>query len=98
MKQGVILVNTARGEIIDSPALLAALRTGKVAHALLDVMEHEKNFEANHELIEHPNVVTTPHIAFYADDSMRNMYADCFESIRQWWSNKNPLHSVKLSD
>ena len=45
---------------------------------------HEKNFEENKELIGFPNVVTTPHIAFYADDSMRNMYEDCFESIEHW--------------
>lgn len=94
MKKGVTLINTARGSVIDSPALLAALQSGKVAHALLDVMEHEKNFEANHDLIKFPQVVTTPHIAFYADDSMHNMYADCFVSIGEWLEGKNPMHTV----
>lgn len=95
MKSGVILVNTARGELIDSCALLSALRSGKVRYALLDVLEHEKNFEENHALIEHPSVVTTPHIAFYADDSMRNLYQDCFRSIEEWQAGKIPVHRVQ---
>ncbi len=97
MKDGVILINTARGEIIDSAALLAALRSGKVAHALLDVLEHEKDFEWNKDLISHPRVVTTPHIAFYADDSMKSMYIDSFQSIEQWQHGGVPLHIVQSS-
>ena len=95
MKDGVILVNTARGGLIDSPALLQALRTGKVKHALLDVLEHEENFAENKELVTYPGVVTTPHIAFYADDSMRNMYLDCFDSIAQWVEGRTPDHIVR---
>lgn len=95
MKDGVVIVNTARGSLIDSDALLEGLKSGKVASALLDVLEHEKNFEDNKELIMHPNVLTTPHIAFYADDSMRNMYADCFESIDQWLNTGSADHEVQ---
>ena len=78
MKKGIILVNTARGELIDTQALISALRGGKIDYALLDVLEHEKNFEENKELIGFENVITTPHIAFYADDSMLNMYTHFF--------------------
>ncbi len=92
MKDGVILVNTARGSLIDSRALLDALKSGKVGYALLDVLEHEQNFTENKELISHPHVVTTPHIAFYADDSMRNMYSDSCRSIDQWMQGKEPEH------
>ena len=95
MRDGVVLVNTARGSLIDSHALLDALKSGKVSHALLDVLEHEQNFQENKELIEHPNVVSTPHIAFYADDSMRNMYIDCFDSIDQHLGGEMPEHTVK---
>lgn|SRR3989339_298698 len=95
MRKGVVLVNTARGSLIDSDALLKALKSGKVAHALLDVLEHEQNFKENKELIKLPNVVSTPHIAFYADDSMKNMYIDCFESIDQFLAGKEPEHTVK---
>ncbi len=95
MKDGVILINTARGSLIDSGALLTALQSGKMGHALLDVLEHEQNFEENRTLVSHPRVVTTPHIAFYADDSMRNMYVDCFQSIDQWRASGKPEHVVK---
>lgn len=95
MKKGAILVNTARGSLIDSIALLDALKSGTIAYALLDVLEHEQNFEENKELIVHPNVVTTPHIAFYADDSMRNMYIDCFQSIDQWQEGDVPAHIIQ---
>lgn len=94
MKDGVVLVNTARGSLIDSTALLRVLDSGKVAHALLDVLEHEQNFKENETLIKHPKVVTTPHIAFYADDSMRSMYLDSIQSIEQWLAGKKPEHVI----
>ncbi len=95
MKDGAILVNTARGSLIDSSALLAALRSGKIGHALLDVLEHEDNFRQNEELVRHPAVVTTPHVAFYADDSMRAMFEDSFRSIEQWSRGETPVHAVR---
>lgn len=95
MKDGVVLVNTARGSLIDSHALLDALKTGKVAYALLDVLEHEHNFEENRELVSHPHVVTTPHIAFYADDSMKSMYLDTSQSIEQWMKGEEPEHVIR---
>ncbi len=94
MRDGVILVNTARGSLIDSAALLDALKSGKVRYALLDVLEHEQNFEQNKELVSHPRVVTTPHIAFYADDSMRKMFIDSFQSIDEWLAGKEPEHAI----
>lgn len=95
MKDGVIIVNTARGALINSKDLIAALDGGKVKHALLDVLEHESAMEEDSALVKHPKVITTPHIAFYADDSMRNMYNDCFESIAQWQKGEKPLHVVE---
>ncbi len=94
LRDGAILVNTARGSLIDSHALLRAVESGKVGYALLDVLEHEKNFEENRALVEHPRVVVTPHVAFYADDSMRNMYDDCFDSIDQYRKGQMPAHVV----
>lgn len=94
MKQGVILVNTARGSLIDSKALLRAVQSGRVGYALLDVLEHEHNFEENKELIAESRVITTPHIAFYADESMRNMYLDAFQSIEQWERGQAPWHLI----
>lgn len=96
MKDGVVLVNTARGALVDGKALLAALTTGKVSHALLDVLEHEDDLSKEKALIDHPNVAVTPHIAFYADESMRVMFTDCFDSIDQWRKGETPAHAVPL--
>lgn len=60
MKDGVILVNSARGGMIDESALLDALNSGKVKFACLDVFENEPT--PNTALLKHPNVVATPHI------------------------------------
>jgi D-lactate dehydrogenase len=96
MKDGVIIVNTARGSLIDSQALLDGLESGKVAWALLDVLENESlGGEVDKALTRHPRVITTPHIAFYADDSVRTMYVDCLESIRTWLNGERPLHVVQ---
>lgn len=94
MKDGVIIVNTARGSLIDSNALLAGLESGKIRYALLDVLEHEAHVEEDKRLVGHPRVVTTPHIAFYADDSVKKMYDDTLESIRSWLAGDKPAHTV----
>lgn len=95
MKDGVVLVNTARGSLIDTDAMLSALDSGKIRVALLDVLEHEANVKADTRLVHHPKVVTTPHIAFYADDSVRNMYQDSFMSIDEFLKGGKPTHTVE---
>jgi len=60
MKDGVILVNAARGGVVDEPALLDAINSGKVAHAALDVFENEPTPSA--AVVEHQKVSLSPHI------------------------------------
>lgn len=60
MKEGVVLVNTARGKLVDEQALVDALESGKVWSAGLDVYEEEP--EVNKGLLENPNVVLLPHV------------------------------------
>jgi len=62
MKDGVIIIDCARGKVVVEKDLLAALNSGKVAKAALDVFEVEPPTEAQTELINHPNVSVTPHI------------------------------------
>ncbi len=74
MKQGVIFVNTARGQMVDEKALLNALESGMVAGAALDVLDGEERINQGSAMIEyvktHPNVVITPHIAGTTRESL----------------------------
>lgn len=69
MKKSAILVNTARGEIVDEAALIRALRNGRISSAGLDVFEHEP-IEKDNPLLALDNVVLTPHNAVMNQDAM----------------------------
>ncbi|MGQ9673867.1 MAG: hydroxyacid dehydrogenase [Candidatus Aminicenantales bacterium] len=69
MKIGVILINAARGGIVDEAALLEALNSGKVRAAALDVFEKEP--PTDFSLIDHPNVIATPHIGAAAEEGQK---------------------------
>jgi D-3-phosphoglycerate dehydrogenase / 2-oxoglutarate reductase len=72
MKEGVIVVNTARGPIVDGEALLEALDTGKVAAAGLDVFEQEP-LAQDSRLRTHPRLVVTDHAAWYSENSLEEL-------------------------
>lgn len=74
MKRSAILINTARGTIVDQEALVAALRAGEIAGAALDVTDPEP-LPVNHALFSFPNVIITPHIAS-ASVATRSRMAD----------------------
>jgi len=57
-------------------------------------LEHEKNIQDNKELLDIPGVIVTPHIAFYADDSMKKMYNEAFASIDRFLKGKKMIHQV----
>lgn len=78
MKPGSYLANTARGELVDTGALLAALEAGALAGAGLDVLEGERSLgtgaatalvDTDLKLIQHPRVIVTPHSAFYSREA-----------------------------
>jgi len=72
MKPGALLINTARGKLIDEPALVAALQSGRLAGAGLDTFAMEPVDPAN-PLLVMPNVVCTPHIAAFTTDAAVQM-------------------------
>ncbi|OBB99510.1 hydroxyacid dehydrogenase [Mycobacterium sp. 852013-50091_SCH5140682] len=82
MKPGSVIVNTARGPIIDETALLEALGTGQIAAAGLDVFEVEP-IPAGHPLLGLENVVLTPHVAWYTVDTMRRYLQAAVDNCRR---------------
>ncbi len=94
MKKGVMLINTARGELIDTPALIKGIKSGKISEAALDVVEHENNIKKHNEILHLDEVIVTPHIAFYADDSIGRMYDEAMESIHRLVKGKDLKHQV----
>ena len=80
MKPTAYLVNTSRGPLVDSAALLAALRGGKIAGAALDVYEIEP-LPLGDALRRAPNTVLTPHLGYVTDDTYRLFYGEAAEDI-----------------
>jgi lactate dehydrogenase-like 2-hydroxyacid dehydrogenase len=88
MKQGSILINTARGPIVDSLALADALNNGRLAGAGIDVFETEPPISNDHPLVNAKNVVLTPHIAFATKEALERRAEIAFDNIQFWKEGK----------
>jgi D-3-phosphoglycerate dehydrogenase len=83
MKTGAMLVNTGRGGLVDEDALIAALRSGHLAAAALDVFAQEPVNEDN-PMLHMDNVVVLPHIGGYTEDNLHRMVSHWAENIRRF--------------
>ena len=87
MKRDAILINTARGAIVDEAALAAALRNGEIGGAGIDVLSQEPPVDGNPLLdTEIPNLIVTPHIAWAATEARQRaiqQMADCVAAFRR---------------
>ncbi len=102
MKPGVFLINTSRGKLIDTSALIEALKTGRIGGACLDVYEEEGDYffedrsngpiidDVLARLLTFPNVLVTSHQAFFTREALRNIAGVTLQNIRDYFE-KNEL-------
>lgn len=94
MKDGSVIVNTARGALVNEDDLLAAINTGKISFAGLDV-HAEEPYSKNDLLIKSDHVIATPHIAGVSYDSFKAMMAGAMNNIKKFENGE--FDSIKKS-
>lgn len=93
MKEGAILVNTARGGIVDEKALYDALVSGHIAAAAMDVVEHEP-VTADHPLLTLDNVIITPHVGMYSREAINAVGVICARNAAAYALGQPLQHQV----
>lgn len=93
MKPSAILINTARGGVIDTEALVEALKSSRLAGAGLDVVEQEP-IQADNPLLQLENVILTPHNAWYSEEAIVDLQCKVAQEVVRVLSGKKPLHPV----
>jgi D-3-phosphoglycerate dehydrogenase len=96
MKKGALIVNTARGPLIDEPALIAALDSGHLGGAALDVVTTEP-LAKDSPLIGRDNVILTPHTAFYSIEALEELQTKCASDVARVLSGEKPVYPVQTS-
>jgi len=109
MKDGAFIINTSRGKLIDSEALISALKSGKVGGACLDVYEEETSLffeDCSGEVIDDdelsvlvsmPNVIITSHQAFLTEEALRKIAEVTIFNLKQFYNNEDLKNRVEYS-
>lgn len=84
MKPTALLVNTARGNVVDIPALAQALKEGRIAGAAVDVYEQEPPLPSTHPLLQIPNCICVPHIGFATHEAFDIRADIVFNTVREY--------------
>ncbi|KAF9891254.1 hypothetical protein FE257_004818 [Aspergillus nanangensis] len=96
MKDGVFLVNTCRGPVIDEDALIGALESGKVARAALDVFHNEPNI--NPYFIRNDRVIIQPHMGGLTDVAWQRAYREALENVRSFFETGKAISPVNAEE
>ncbi len=94
MKRGALIVNTARGPLIDEDALVAALDSGQLGGAALDVVTVEP-LDKDSALLGRDNVILTPHTGFYSVEALEELQSKCAGDVARVLSGEAPIYPVK---
>lgn len=94
MRPGTVLVNTSRGGLVDLDALRAALESGVVAAAGLDVLDGEPQPPLDHPLLADPRVIVTPHVAFYSVDAQADLGRRVADEVERVLAGQPPTSLV----
>ncbi len=94
MKKGALLINTARGPLVDEAALVAALDSGQLGGAALDVVATEP-LAKDSPLIGRDNVILTPHTAFYSVEALEELQTKCASDVARVLSGEKPVYPVR---
>lgn len=84
MKDGVSIVNSARGPIINDDDFIEAIDSGKISFVVIDVLEEEYPDMNTHPFASRDNIVLTPHIAFLSQESIRDGIIECAENVKNF--------------
>jgi D-3-phosphoglycerate dehydrogenase len=97
VKPGAILINTSRGGVVDQQALIEAVRSGQLAGAGLDVLEHEPPGK-DEPLLSLDDVIVTPHAGFLSVESLRSVQEQAADEVARALSGSRPRFAVNLKD
>ena len=93
MKMGSFLVNTSRGAVVETGAVIAALDSGRLEGAALDVLPKEPP-AADDPILSHPKVLLSPHAAFYSEEGERELRTKAAQNIVDWARTGRPKYVV----
>lgn len=93
MRKGSVFVNTSRDGLVVPGTLLAGLNAGRPGMAALDVFDVEPLTNTSDPLVQHPNVIATPHIGFVTEDELDMQFADIYDQINAYAAGA-PIHMI----